>query len=258
MTQKQMEKEAKRQAFIFEEACQDEEQATKRVKFKDLAEEWFELVETTQEMKISTIQRYKTCSERTYKVFGNMYVDRITFRDVQMFILGLSHKGVNQRTGEGLSQKSQKHHLTFISDVMRYAIKCGIIKVNPCDNVSTVKTEMREKDIYSLDEMRLILQKDQQAGPNRVQGVLLFGCVLWFAKRRNSWYRVQRHRSRKRNLIDSSYVQLPWSQHRRIHVNAQDTEKCKDACAAKGDSQADPGSQGRTARDADELRRPMA
>ena len=165
MTQKQMEKEANRQAFIFEEACRDEHQSTKRVKFKDLAEEWFELAETTQEMKISTIQRYKTCAERTYKVFGNAYIDRITFRDVQMFIVSLTHKGVNQRTGEGLSQKSQKHHLTFISDVMRYAIKCGLIKDNPCDNVSTIKTEMRGKDIYSLDEMRLILQKISKQAP---------------------------------------------------------------------------------------------
>ena len=39
--------------------------------------------------------------------------------------------GINQKTGLGLSEKTQKHYLTFISDVMLYAKRCGIIYDNP-------------------------------------------------------------------------------------------------------------------------------
>lgn len=165
LTAKQAEKEAAKQAILFEEECQNDILTVKKVRFKDLAEEWFQLMEITQKMKMSTIVRYRTCTDRTYKAFGNVYIDKITFRDVQMFILGLSHKGVNQRTGGGLSQKSQKHHLSFISDVMQYAIQCGLIKTNPCTNVSTVKTDSPEKLIYSLEEMRMILRRIDQFAP---------------------------------------------------------------------------------------------
>lgn len=165
MTAKQIEKEVNKQAVLFEEKCAKEDFSTKKIKFKDLADEWLTLIEKTHEQKISSIMRLKGCRDRTYNAIGNMYVNTITYRHIQNFILSLSEKGVNQKTNQGLSAKTQKHYINFISDVMRYAIKCGFIISNPCKNISVTKTEKKEKDIYSLEELKIILATIDNEAP---------------------------------------------------------------------------------------------
>ena len=165
MTERQARKEVQKQAIIFEEKCKSGFVAERNVKFKDLAEEWLNLIEVTKEQKPSSIERLKSCKERTYKAIGNTYVDKVNYRQIQQFIISLSKNGVNQRTGQGLSMKTQKHYLSFISDVLRYAIKCGLIENNPCKNISVVKTEQKEKDIYSLEELRAILGRISEKAP---------------------------------------------------------------------------------------------
>lgn len=159
MSERQAFKEAQKQAILFEEQCKSLALNNKRIKFKYLADDWFELVEKTGEMKEATLARMKKLKDRTYKALGDTYVDKITYRQIQSFIIGLAQDGVNQTTGKGLSQKTQKHYLTFISDVLKYAIKCGYITVNHCKDISTVKTDKKEKDIYSLEELQTILKK---------------------------------------------------------------------------------------------------
>ena len=59
MTAKQIEKEVNKQAVLFEEKCAKEDFSTKKIKFKDLANEWLTLIEKTHEQKISSIMRLK-------------------------------------------------------------------------------------------------------------------------------------------------------------------------------------------------------
>ena len=165
MTERQTIKEVNRQAVLFEEKCKKDVICERRVTFKELADEWLDLVATTKDQKISSIERLKSCKERTYKAIGNIEVDKITYRHIQQFIVSLSKQGVNQRTKQGLSTKTQKHYICFISDVMKYAIKCGLIINNPCKSISVVKTEQKEKDIYSLEELKSILAKINEKAP---------------------------------------------------------------------------------------------
>ena len=173
MSQRQIKAEVNRQAVLFEEKVRQEQAekkkrielgleddfslSAKRVKFKPLAEEWIELMETTHEMKPATIIRIKTMRERTYKAIGEVYVDVLNYRHIQKFITSLAQDGVNQHTGGGLSQKTQKHYVTFISAVLSYARTCGFITDNPCVNVKTVKTGDKEKEIYTLEELKTLL-----------------------------------------------------------------------------------------------------
>lgn len=159
LTERQAFKEANRQAILFEDKCKENLLCNRRIKFSSLADEWLHLIEETQEIKPSTIVRLKTLKERTYGAIGNIYIDKLTYRQIQSFILSLSKDGVNQKTGKGLSQKSQKQYLTFIGNVMKYAVRCGIIYSNPCKEIKTVKTEIKEKDIYSLEELKYLLSK---------------------------------------------------------------------------------------------------
>lgn len=173
MTERQIKAELNRQAVLFEEKTKqayaehlrrvemglddDTSLTARRVRFEPLAEEWIELMETTHEMKPATIIRIKTMRERTYKAIGNIYVDVLNYRQIQKFITSLAKKGVNKHTGGGLSQKTQKHYVTFISDVLSYARTCGLITDNPCTKVKTVKTGEKEKEIYSLEELKTLL-----------------------------------------------------------------------------------------------------
>lgn len=180
MTSKQAEKEAQKQALKFEDKCRAADLCGDRIRFRCLADEWISLVETTKELKPSTIVRIKTLKERTYDAIGDVYVDKLTYRQIQGFILSLSKDGVNQKTGKGLSQKSQKQYLTFISDVLKYGKKCRFISENPCIGISTVKSVQEEKDIYSIDELRALLNAiERKASTNyKVFFYLLAYCGL--------------------------------------------------------------------------------
>jgi len=85
-------------------------------------------------------------------------MDKITTRQVQHFITDLVVNGKNLRNGQPLSRKSITHHLGFISGVFNYAIRLNMLTDNPCGRVSLPQEEQKEKDIYTLDEVRQIFE----------------------------------------------------------------------------------------------------
>ena len=155
MKPKAIEKELNRQAVLFEEKAKQDyeaqlqreakqqeqdnneiEYAKKYTTFRELAKEWIALQEISKELKNSSLLRMKSCQERTYNAIGDILVSKLTYRKIQAFISSLAQDGINQKTGLGLSEKTQKHYLTFISDVMLYAKRCGIIYDNPCRDIT--------------------------------------------------------------------------------------------------------------------------
>ena len=164
MTQKQIKKEVTRQSVLFEERAnaeyqkelerekelrEQEENETEYAKthttFKEIAKEWLALQEVSGELKNSSLLRMKGCQDRTYDAIGDVLVSKLSYRKVQTFITSLAKKGVNKLTGEGLSEKTQKDYLTFISDVIHYAKKCGLIENNPCKDITFVKTAKKKR-----------------------------------------------------------------------------------------------------------------
>ena len=161
MTKKQIEKEVKKQATLFEEACKYGYK-TSAMKFQELAEEWFEEYANLN-LRHTTLYRMRNITHRVYPLLGHLRVDKITVRHIQGFINSLAKEGANIRTGKPLSRKTIIHHLTFISDVFSYAIRSGLISDNPCSKVIIPKGESKEKEIYSQEEMMklLSLMQDQ-------------------------------------------------------------------------------------------------
>lgn len=157
MTPKQAEKEAHKQGIIFEEKCKANDLSGRKAKFQEVADEFLEFAERTQKIKLSSLVRLKGLRARTYDAIGHIYIDKVTRKQIQSFILSLAEDGVNQKTGKGLSQKTQKHYITFISDVMQYAFDCEMIDESPCKHISTVKTKKQEQAVYSLEETKAIL-----------------------------------------------------------------------------------------------------
>ena len=137
----------------------------RNIKFEPFARQWLEQIELERNLKPLTIDKYKKMQERVYKAIGHLKLAEITRMQIQRFINNLAQDGVNKITGGGLSTKSQKLYLGFISDVFNYAIKCNILSVNPCQNVSTIKTEKRERVIFTLKEAQVFLERLNTAEP---------------------------------------------------------------------------------------------
>lgn len=191
MTTRQAKKEAEKQAFLFEEAVKqlldEQEQGIKpRKKFIDVADEWLMRVERKHTMKISTLERNKQCKERTYKAIGDIWIDELKKKDIQTFIDSLECDGVNKKTGKGLSPKTQKHYITFISDVLNFAVSEEYVEKNICRNIEISKpseTEKpKDKKVYSLDEVESIYLKLMEQSP--INYKVLFSIFAFYGLRR--------------------------------------------------------------------------
>ena len=69
----------------------------------------------------------------------------------------LAKEGANEKTGKPLAPKTIRHNLSFISDVFSYAVRMDLVSDNPCKKVTIPKGEVKEKQIYSQEEMAQLL-----------------------------------------------------------------------------------------------------
>lgn len=90
---------------------------------------------------------------RTYIAFGEIRITELRVIHIQSFIDSLGETGVNSRTGGGLSPKTVRGYLNFISDVMRYAWRLELIVSNPCERVTLPPLQKKEPAMYSETQM---------------------------------------------------------------------------------------------------------
>lgn len=158
MTSRQIEKELTRQMVLFDEECRGSSLADGHIKFETFANQWLsEYVDKTLGKR--TQHNYRQMTPRIYQSIGHLYLDKITPRQLQKFINSLGEPGANQvHPDRGLSPKSIKNHLSFVSAVFAYAIKMGMLQFNPCRAVSLPPLETgKEKVCYTLEETQQFL-----------------------------------------------------------------------------------------------------
>ena len=143
MTANQIKKEVQRQAVLFEEECANG-QVTANIKFQKLAEQWFEEYAEFNH-RSTTLEREKKITDRVYPALGHLRIDKISARDIQKFINSLAKPGANMRNGKPLSQKTIRHHLSFISSIFEYAIRLDMLNTNPCNKVTIPKLDAEGK-----------------------------------------------------------------------------------------------------------------
>lgn len=170
MTKRQIEKELQRQAILFEEDCK-RGQITAAVKFETFAEQWFEEYAKVN-LRPTSYARMKQLTKRVYPAIGHKRLDKITARDIQKFITDMLTNGRNLNNGKPLSRKTAVHHLSFISDVFSYAVRMGMLCDNPCRRVFVPKQEQEEKQIYTIEQVK-ILYENLKSEPMKYQAYLL-------------------------------------------------------------------------------------
>ena len=170
MTKRQIEKEMQRQAILFEEDCK-RGQITAAVKFETFAEQWFEEYAKVN-LRPTSYARMKQLTKRVYPAIGHKRLDKITARDIQKFITDMLTNGRNLNNGKPLSRKTAVRHLSFISDVFSYAVRMGMLCDNPCRRVFVPKQEQEEKQIYTIEQVK-ILYENLKSEPMKYQAYLL-------------------------------------------------------------------------------------
>lgn len=157
LTERQIQKELNKAAVMFENACMHGFRST-AIKFEELAEEWFSEYAALN-LRASTFEEMRKLTKRVYPALGHLRIDKITARQIQAFLNSMAKDGANMLTGKPLSPKTIHHHLELISDVFGYAVKMELVSDNPCSKVTIPKGEAKEKQIYSQEEMALLLTK---------------------------------------------------------------------------------------------------
>lgn len=178
MTERQIEKEAARQAIMFEEYCK-KGIVTVNVKFKEFAEKWLNDFARVN-LKKTTFQRMKNTTIRVYAAFGHLRVDSITRGQIQAFVDDMAKNGKNMKTGKPLSRKSIVHHLNFLSDVFNYALRFDMIDSNPCNHIFVPKGEKKEKEIYTVEEMKQLFKLVNQYAPLKYKAFLTLAVYSGF------------------------------------------------------------------------------
>lgn len=178
MTERQIEKEVARQAIMFEEYCK-KGIVTVNVKFKEFAEKWLNDFARVN-LKKTTFQRMKNTTIRVYAAFGHLRVDSITRGQIQAFVDDMAKNGKNMKTGKPLSRKSIVHHLNFLSDVFNYALRFDMIDSNPCNHIFVPKGEKKEKEIYTVEEMKQLFKLINQYAPLKYKAFLTLAVYSGF------------------------------------------------------------------------------
>ncbi len=182
MTEKQIEKELQRQAVLFEDSCKCRAAADmSRMKFEEFGDIW--LTEyAAKRLRPRSLEHVKHLKERTYQAIGHLQINKINTRHIQIFINNLSETGINENTGGGLSPKTQRHYLSFISSVFDYAINMGAVTENPCKAVIMPAMSKKEKECYTIDEAQELINKLLTSAPIKYQAFFILAIYGGFRR----------------------------------------------------------------------------
>jgi integrase len=148
MSDKAIEKEVNRQAVLFEEQCKQGQTVT-AAKFETFAREWFKDYAELK-LKLNTLHRYRQMEKRAYAILGHIRIDKITPLDIQRYVRSLM--------ASGLAPQSVKINVRFVSVILSYAVKKRVIPYNPCATVDYPTAQPKEKDFYSVEEVKKLFE----------------------------------------------------------------------------------------------------
>ena len=97
MTAKQIQKEANRQAVLFEEKCRTGQVLDGNIKFADFAEKWFTDYGTKQ-LKPKTLATYRALLPRINAALGHIKLDKLRPNHLTAFYANLEEQGVRLDT----------------------------------------------------------------------------------------------------------------------------------------------------------------
>lgn len=160
MTAKQIEKEVKRQAVLFEEQCHKGTVAVdNRLKFADYIPMYLENAKNTLSPVVYE-QYNRIFNIYVIPMLGHFKLKDIKPLHVQKFVNALEN--LEERTDGTpckLSPSTVRRYYTALQSVLHSAYKLGIIGINPADSdrITLPKLDEQETDIFSTEDLNNML-----------------------------------------------------------------------------------------------------
>ncbi len=136
---------------------------TSDTQLKDFAELWF-LEYAVKKIHQSTLMEYReVMNNHVYPVFGSLPIDCIRYKDIEKFII--------KKQDENYSRSTIKNILAPLSGVFKYAIRHGLISVNPVynqeimDNKEMKSRKNSDHQVWNETEVMIFLETAKRVCP---------------------------------------------------------------------------------------------
>jgi integrase len=121
---------------------------------------WRELHEPLSK---SSVHMHKSNFDKYIKdYFAKFSIDEITSDMVEVWLIDLSKKIVKGNRGKKIMMKARTINMILVTFrlMMKEAVKRKIIKVDPCHGVTKLKTQEFEREILTIEEVKLLFPAD--------------------------------------------------------------------------------------------------
>lgn len=132
-------------------------------------------------LKERTRASYESYRPRIEKAMGHLYLDKIGPKQIKAFLLNLAEPGINEKTGGGLSHKSIKNYLGFLSSLFAYAMSLDMIESNPCRNIKAPGEKGERTEGYSLEEAQALIDSLEDA-PKKYKAYIILAVFCGYRR----------------------------------------------------------------------------
>jgi integrase len=130
------------------EAARNEEVVVEGPLFKNAFQEWLDL----KDIRASTLADYTTTFNGVFiPAFGKMFVDEITFEDIELFLN-------KTRKKRKLSSRTQQKHLTLLRSFFKWAIRRRYTRANPTEGIRVARGAKRLGVALTVEEARRLVE----------------------------------------------------------------------------------------------------
>ena len=166
MTEKAAQKEAERQAVLFEEKVKNGEYGSSKIKLVDFINDiWFK--EYMKGKSPSTVYRYSNLNKLIIQQLGHLPLESIRPLHIQKFknYLSTAKSNVAIRDNNGIivdykkyAPKTQLHYFRYLSSILNTAYKLEMIKENPATKVSAPRVPKKPPKFLNEEQAKEILE----------------------------------------------------------------------------------------------------
>lgn len=161
-SQKKVQKEVERVATLFEEECLAGGVSVEKITFDEYARKYIHTQSVTGKHKNNTSINYEYYLTRINDVslngIGYMLIGDIKTPHINKFYTTLLECAVNQNNGKPLSSTTVRRYHAFISAVMSFACREGIIQNNPCERAERIELKKKEASVISEENLPLVIK----------------------------------------------------------------------------------------------------
>ncbi|MBQ6329027.1 MAG: tyrosine-type recombinase/integrase [Kiritimatiellae bacterium] len=103
-----------------------------------------------------TLESDRDCLNRAMPYIGAMPIERVTSGDIDDMLCAMQGDGADNLNGRAYSGTTALKTYATLNKLFKYAVKKGVVAVNPCVDADAPKADTEEKEALSLEQIRAL------------------------------------------------------------------------------------------------------